>query len=102
MADKDTALAVLQGSLAIAGLMLVFSGFLLTKASTYETKRGDKFRYLAQFGLIPLVAALVCSWVSIWVVEGAHGSAVHLLMLLKTVLAVTAAYAIIAVRVSSS
>lgn len=106
MADKDTALALLQGSIAIAGLVLVYSGFLASKADSRGGSRsGDKFIHLARLGLIPILAALVCSGMGVRVLRaGAWGSvwsASWLVLSFEIVLALTAVYAIIAAFLST-
>ena len=95
--DKEVALAVMGGALAIAGLLLVFIGFITAKADqTYNTARGARFLWVARAGLIPLLASLACCLLSVWSVQGAAWSGNHLLDLLKLTLAITALYAIIA------
>lgn len=97
MADKDTALAILQAAIAIGGLLLVFIGFLLGKADQIGLKsRRMRVRRIAAGGLVPFLAALGCSWQSIWAIQGATASAITLFTTLKIVLAITAVYAIMA------
>lgn len=93
--NENIALGVMQGAIGLAGLLLVFSGFLLSKAESFETKRGDRYRAIALSGLIPLLAALSCSWIAVWALQGAPWSSLHLLGVLKITLVFTAAYAII-------
>jgi sorbitol-specific phosphotransferase system component IIC len=59
---KDTILAVLGASVSLAGLLLVFVGFLYSHAETFETKRRDRFRRIAKAGLIPFLVSLLCAW----------------------------------------
>jgi hypothetical protein len=97
MADKDTALAILQAAIALAGLLLVFIGFLLSKADQTDLKAPrQRIRRIVGAGLIPFVAALGCSWQSIWVLQGAHLSAAYLYSTLKIVLVLVGLYAIMA------
>jgi hypothetical protein len=95
LTDKDTILAVFQAGIALAGLLLVFSGFLVSKAATYETKRGDKYKRLAISTLIPVLGAMVLSWLSIDALEGNQWIQYHLLAYLKSELALTGGFAII-------
>jgi uncharacterized membrane protein len=92
MAERDTLLAVLQSDLALAGLILVFSGLIMSKAETYETKRGDKYRYLAAFGAVPIVVALASAWLCIDAIGGNQWNADHALSALRVVLSLTAVY----------
>jgi uncharacterized membrane protein len=94
MAERDTLLAVLQSDLALAGLILVFSGFIMSKAETYDTRRGDKYRYLAAFGAIPIIMALASAWLCIDAIEGNQWNADHALPALKVVLSLTAMYVV--------
>lgn len=96
MAEKDVILAVLGSDIAIAGLVLIFAGFLATKAASYEgSKSGDKYNWLAVAGLLPIVVSLVAAWMCIDALQGGEWEANHSLVMLKIVLALTGGYAII-------
>jgi hypothetical protein len=97
MADKDVALGILQAAIAIGGLLLVFIGFVLGRADR-EPLKGVRVRIrrVGILGLIPFVAALCCSWQSIWAIQGAYESAMYLFCTFKIVLALTTIYAIMA------
>lgn len=90
-------LGVMDAAVALAGLLLVFIGFLLARAdqTTLQSRR-VKVKRVAIGGLVPFVACLACVLQSIWAVQGAHLSATLLLGSFKIVLAFTAVYAIIA------
>jgi cytochrome bd-type quinol oxidase subunit 2 len=94
--EKDTILAVLGNDIAVAGLVLIFAGFLFTKSGEYQTRRGDKYRWLAAAGMIPVMVALLSGWLCIDAIEGNLWDANHALPFLKIVLALTGLYAIIA------
>jgi hypothetical protein len=100
MADKDIALAIIQAAVAIAGLVLVYSAFLVAKASSYNSKRADKFLTLARLALVPVISALFCSGLGVRVLLaghwGQHWASSWLLFGFEIVLALTAVYAIIA------
>jgi hypothetical protein len=107
MADKDMALAILQAAIAIAGLVLVYSGFLAARGSDAKGDRsGDKFLSLAKFGLIPVISSLFCSGMGVRVLlVGRWGSswcASWLILAFEIVLALTGVYAIIAAILSTS
>jgi uncharacterized membrane protein len=96
VAEKDVILAALGSDIAVAGLVLVFAGFLMTKADSFEGSRsGDKFNWLALGGLIPIVASLVAAWMCVDALQGSEWEASHTLLMLKIVLALTGGYAII-------
>jgi hypothetical protein len=65
---KDIILAVLGASVAIAGLLLVFTGFLFTQAASFPATTPDaiteNFRAGVRVGIIPFLAALADSVVS--------------------------------------
>jgi hypothetical protein len=102
MPERDTILGVLSGAVALAGLLLVFSSSLIAKAAGYETKLGKKFKLLARLVLIPVLASLILSWMSIGALEGNKWDAYHLLTGLKITLGLTGIFAIIAMWGSSS
>lgn len=95
MAEKDVALAIMGAALGLAGLLLVFSGFLLARSAQYESKRGDKYRYLAKLAMIPTLLCFACTLVALWSVQGGSWSEKHLYDIFKAVLAVSALYAIV-------
>jgi uncharacterized membrane protein len=96
MTDRDVILAALGSDIAIAGLVLVFAGFLMTKADSFEGSRsGDKFNWLALGGLIPIVGSLAAAWMCVDALQGSEWEASHTLWTLKIVLALTGGYAIL-------
>jgi hypothetical protein len=99
--DTDTILAILSSGIALAGLLLIFSGFLFAKAASFETRRGDKFRLFAKATLIPVLSALALSWLSVEALGGNQWALSHLLTCLKIVLGMTGAFAIIGVLASA-
>ena len=89
-------LAALGSDIAIAGLVLVFAGFLATKAESFEGSRsGDKYSWLAVLGLVPIVVSLAAAWMCIDALQGGAWEAEHTLLILKIVLALTGAYALL-------
>ena len=101
MAEHDTILAVLSSGIALAGLLLIFSTFLFTKAASYESRRGDKFKYVAQLTVVPVLACLALAWVSPMALEGNHWASLHLVTLLKATLGITAVFAIVGILAGS-
>jgi hypothetical protein len=56
--DKDIALGILQAAIALAGLLLVFIGFLQAKAEqTALAAPRRKIQILARCGLVPFLSA---------------------------------------------
>lgn len=106
MADKDVALALLQGAIAIAGLVLVYSGFVAAKGAEKKGNlSGDKYLWLARAAVIPVVTALVCSGMGVRaLIPGGWGYSLAeacLVPVFEIVLALTAVYAIIAAFLST-
>jgi hypothetical protein len=101
MADKDEALAILQAAIAIAGLVLVYSGFVLARgAALSDVRKQKKFQRLAKLGLVPVTVSLICSLMGVRVLlPGRCGSAWSsnwILFTFEVVLFLTGAYSIIA------
>lgn len=101
------ALGLLQGAIAIAGLVLVYSGFLAARGDAGEGSRSaDKYILAARLGIVPVVAALLCSGMGVRVLRGGHwGStfcASWLIVAFEILLAITGMYAIIAGFLSTS
>jgi hypothetical protein len=95
-------LAVLQSGIALAGLLLIFSGFLISKAESYQSRRADIYKRIALATLFPIIAAIALSWISVWALEGSTWSQYHLLTVLKVQLALTGAFAIIGLLMAAS
>jgi hypothetical protein len=69
--SKDIVLAVLGGSVSLAGLLLIFSGFLFAQADGFDSDRtSDKtinhYRNAGRFGAIPFLLCMVLAAVSLW------------------------------------
>jgi hypothetical protein len=95
--DKDVALGILGASIGLAGLLLVFVGFLLAAASQIDLRKTRVLmKTVASFALVPFLCCLACALESIYTIEGSAFSAEHLLFSAKIVLGVTAIYAILA------
>ena len=59
---KDVVIAILGAAVGLAGLLLVFIGFVYSRAEGFETRRGDRYRLVAKVGLAPFVISLGCAW----------------------------------------
>jgi hypothetical protein len=99
--ERDTILAVLSSGIALAGLLLIFSGLLFAKAASFETRRGERYRWFAGATLIPVLAALALSWMSVRALEGNEWASANLLTGTKITLALTGLFAIIGVIFSA-
>jgi hypothetical protein len=63
--QKDTIAAILGASAALAGLLLVFVGFVYARGEDYSSRRGDAFKIVAKLGVAPFLLALACTWFSV-------------------------------------
>jgi hypothetical protein len=99
--ERDTILATLSSGIALAGLLLIFSGFLFSKAASFETRRGEKFKALAKLTLIPVLTALALTWISILALEGDQWASLHLITFLKVTIGITAIFAIVGILAGS-
>ena len=96
MPDSGVLSAILGSNISIAGLVLVFSGFLFGKANEFQTRYGDKFKWLAVGGVIPALSSIVAAWLCVDALQGNQWDAVHAFLGLKVSIAFTAIYAIVA------
>lgn len=93
--DKEISLGIMGGVLAITGLLLIFTGFLFTRADQLEPKRGKKYLRIARLGLIPFIASIVCTWISLQAAKGVPWSVCCLEGVFDAVLLLTAIYAVV-------
>jgi predicted ferric reductase len=95
MIGNDVILAALGSDIAIAGLVLVFVGFVSAKAESYQgDKSGDKFHWLAVSGFIPILVSLIAAWMCVDALQYHVWEANHTLMMLKVVLVLLGIYTI--------
>jgi len=80
---------LLGNDIAIAGLVLIFAGFLLTKAESYEGSRWEtNLTGWQMAGLVPIIT-LSCHMDCIDAIKGNQWDANHALVSLQIVLALT-------------
>lgn len=97
--SKDIAIGLLGAIVAVAGLLLIFSGFLFTKAESFESLRGDKFRTIGKLGVIPLIASFATAWVCLMAVQDNPWAVTWGIMVFKIALAISALYSIISLLI---
>jgi len=72
---KDLAVAVLGAAVALAGLLLVFVGFLFSQADGFPPATTDdatirNYKRAGRIGLIPFVGCLALAWLAgLWLRE---------------------------------
>jgi hypothetical protein len=92
---KDTVIAILGAAAALAGLLLVFIGFVYARGESYETKRGDRFKAVAKVGTGPFVVTLACAWFSLEWLLGNAWAYPWSINLFKAGLVLTALYGVV-------
>jgi hypothetical protein len=93
---KDIIVAVLGTSVGLAGLLLVFVGFVYARADAFQTKRADRYRTLAKLGMIPFLISLLCAWFSFNWLIGDSSEYLGALLLFRASLITTALYGLVA------
>jgi hypothetical protein len=67
---KDVAIATLGASVAIAGLVLVFCGFLFSQADGFPPDTSDsiieKYRTCGKLGTVPFLVSMIVAGLSFW------------------------------------
>jgi hypothetical protein len=91
----------MSNAIALAGLLLVFSGALLAKGASFDPKFGRKYKYLGRLVLIPVLACFALAWMSVNAIQGGPWSGYHLITGLKITLGLAIVFAIIAMWGSS-
>jgi len=62
---KDVMVAVLGTAVGLAGLLLVFIGFVYAHAEGMSnTRRARLYKVVAKIGLVPFLTSLVSAWLS--------------------------------------
>jgi len=61
--EKDTIVAILGAGVGLAGVLLVFVGFIYSHSETFQVPEvKKKYQKVARFGLIPFIVSLFSSW----------------------------------------
>lgn len=63
MEGIETISAILGSAVGLAGILLVFIGFVYSRVETLERAASiRKYRIVAKAGILPFLIALVCAW----------------------------------------
>ena len=90
---KDTIAAIMGSASALAGLLLVFLGFVYARGEGYSNvNRGAKFKLAAKLGIIPFLTALVCTWSGMEWMEGNSSMYSVCVILFRITLSLTGLY----------
>jgi len=62
MESKDIVIAVFGAAVGLAGILLVFVGFVYSHAETIDTARTrERYKTVAKSGIVPFLILLVCA-----------------------------------------
>ena len=95
--SKDLAVAIVGASVALAGLLLVFIGFVFSRADALSSRRGDTYRLAARLGLVPFVMALVCAALGVEYLDGSGNLIYAAVLAFRASLLATALYAFVVI-----
>ena len=97
--EKDTILAIFGASVGLAGIVLVFIGFVSAHGEGFQNNTRKKiFKRVAKVGLIPFAIALIAAFLSLCWLETSSPSSYHYALLsFKAALISTLLYGIISV-----
>lgn len=84
---------VFQVSVELAAVLLVFIGFVFARAESFATKRGDVYRNVARFGIVPFGLALGSAWLCLNFMQGSATAYDPAVFLFRATVVVTALYA---------
>ncbi|MFZ3200131.1 MAG: hypothetical protein WA175_03165 [Candidatus Acidiferrales bacterium] len=90
MPDNNTILAVLQSEIGLAGLLLVFAGFLLTKSASVPSEYKTRFTILCGVTLLSFLGDLGLSFLCVRIIKGNPWGEGHVLCDLEISLVLTA------------
>jgi hypothetical protein len=91
--EQSIAGLIFQVSVALAGVLLVFIGFVFTRAESFTTKRGDVYRNVARAGIAPFGLALLSAWLSLNFMQGSAIAYDPAVVLFRATVIVTGLYA---------
>ena len=91
--EKELVAAILDADVALAGLLLVFVGFVYTRRDELSSERRNRFKNVARTGVLPFGLSLWCAWVCVNYLSGDTALARTVVVMFRTDLIVTALYA---------
>jgi hypothetical protein len=95
---KDTIIAVFGAAVGLAGVLLVFVGFVYSRVETFDlVDQRDKFRFVAKCGIAPFLISLVSATLCLrWMTNQSLVVAFLAIWFFYLGLALTALYGIVA------
>ena len=91
---QDVLRAIIAPAVSLAGLLMVFVGFLLNRAeATGLPRRTDSLKRAAKWGLVPMALALLCAGLSVLAMTMSFNLQPVVVVLFEGALVITGAYA---------
>lgn len=97
--EKDTIVAILGATVTVAGLVLVFIGFVASQGEQFQNNQRKRvFKRVAKTGLIPFAISLLAGYFCVcWLQENTERSYYLALLFFRASLSSTLLYGIISV-----
>jgi hypothetical protein len=93
---KDAIVASFGAAVALAGLILIFVGFVFTRAESMNTVAlTKKYKNVARSGFIPLTPLLISAWLCLNYLDGDPTTYRLAVLALRTGLITTVGYAFV-------
>lgn len=98
MEPKDIVTAFFGAAVGLAGILLVFVGFVYSHGETLSLKADrDRFKLVAKIGLIPFLISLGCGWACVrWMLHPSLLALCWARYLVYASMGLTALYGIVA------
>jgi hypothetical protein len=93
--EKDAIVAILGAAVSLAGLLLVFVGFVYARGEAMASRRGERFKNVARSGIVPFLVSIWCSWLCVSYLMGDLDLFRSAVLVFRADLIVTAWYAFI-------
>ena len=98
METKDVVTAIFGAAVGLAGILLVFVGFVSSRAGTFDTERKrKKYENVAKVGIVPFLISLACSALCLsWMAEPSATTFCWVRLTIYASLGLTALYGLVA------
>lgn len=98
MEQKDVITAVFGAAMGLAGILLVFVGFVYSRAETFDTEsKRKKYGQVAKVGVIPFLLSLAAAAISLWwMLHPSSGAYMWALGSFSACMGLTALYGVVA------
>src|SRR6266852_1619930 len=96
--QKDIVIAIFGAAVGLAGILLVFVGFIYSHAETIDTARTrERYKLVAKSGIVPFLVSLLCAFLCLkWMLGPSLVTFGWVQHLFYGCLALTALYGVVA------